>query len=472
MAGPKKVPIPTTTVPPAAPKKGTQQVTLQEVVDSASAAGIPDSYVPYFVAIIQQESGGHYDASPNTAGAIGPAQILNGAKPKPGQDLHAWALTNLKAGAKHFLGNITANSGNIDKAIAAYYTGQGNVDKHGISSGYGSPTPQAYVDSVKQIAALGASAWDNSTPQAKALHAQLVNQAKSASGAFIQSQVDLGAATAQAKAVAHVSDPWVTVVTDKKTGQTTLGQTTGYAPPKNVLTYGGEPLTKSGLSTVWSSQYANSYEQFTGKVATADVIVSTLQAGLSPFGLQQKLAQQKGFVGSPIWQENAPQVNSVAKQILGTDAPLDFTRKALSLGWNDTTVAAELRKIPQYLKGPEYQSNVATMGGQYKQIYGVPDATASQTIKEAAANGWTTTQFASYLRDQPEYKQSAEYQGNALSFLDAMGLLTGSRPTLTKATPITGGTAVPNAAVVPGQAKPLTSPSPFTASLGTAKGLT
>ena len=59
-----------------------------------------------------------------------------------------WAEQNLLLGAKHFEGDIAAFPGSIDNAVAAYYTGVGNVQKYGISTGYGNPTPAQYVASV------------------------------------------------------------------------------------------------------------------------------------------------------------------------------------------------------------------------------------------------------------------------------------------------------------------------------------
>lgn len=340
----------------------------------------------------------------------------------------------------------------------------------GSSTTYGAAVYKNYVNGTYTQ---GNNAPVNLSPAAKAQvaaqAATLAAEAKLGSAGYVDATAALSGAVAQAKAVQHVADPWVTVTTTKN-GTVKLGQATGYAPPKNVLTYGGEPVTKSALSSIWTSAYASTYEQYTGKVATTDVVVKTLQAGLSPFGLRAQLANQKGFVDSPIYKQSAGAINNVSRQILGIDAPTDIVKKALVENWDAQTLQNNLRKTPQYLKGPEYQTNVAQMGQVYKTIYGTPDAGATQTIRETAANGWTTDQFANYLRTQPQYKTSVEYESKAVGFLGAMGLLVGARPTLQPGVKgVGGGTAVPDASNVPGTARPLGSVLDYTPTLGDSK---
>lgn len=294
------------------------------------------------------------------------------------------------------------------------------------------------------------------TPAQKAARAAADAAARAANPALAAAQALESANAAAARAAYHANNPWVTVQTDTHGNVVGLGTAYGPKPPKNALRYGGQPLTQNELSSMWTARYATVWEQYTGKVPTAADIVSTLKSGLSPYGLQTKLSQTKTFTSSPVYKSSAPGVQAVAQQVLGGAAPDSFVRQAIALGWDQSTVAAQLRKLPQYLQGPEFQTNQAQMNTVYKQIYGAPDANAQQAIRETAAAGWTTDQFASYLRSQPQYKTSVEYQAKATSFLDAMGLLLGSRAVLTPTTTTpAGGTAVPNVGVVPGKAAPL-----------------
>jgi hypothetical protein len=65
---------------------------------------------------------------------------------------------------------------------------------------------------------------------------------------------------------------------------------------------------------------------------------------------------------------------------------------------------------------------------------GVPDGTAQMTIAQATAAGWKADQYAAWLRSQPTYTQSPEYQTKALTFLGSLGLITGQNPVLKKGT--------------------------------------
>lgn len=310
------------------------------------------------------------------------------------------------------------------------------------------------------------------TPEQKAATAAATANAKANSPAYLDAQAKLSAARKQASLDAHTTDPWVIPVTGVHGEIVGFRYVTGATPPKNVLKKGGEPLTKTTLTAVWN-QYSSGYEAFTGKVASAADIVRVLKDGLSPMGMQQQLSKLPGFVNSPIYKSQSADVNAAAQALWGTKAPKAIIAQALAQNWDSATLQQHLRNDPRYLRGPEFLTNKATMKDAYQQIYGAPDENALQSISEAAANGWTTVQFADYLRSQPQYKTSIEYQSNAVNFLDAMGLFTGGHATLTPgAQAITGGTAVTNAPVVPGVAKPLNPELPFTPTLPGAPGLT
>lgn len=320
---------------------------------------------------------------------------------------------------------------------------------------------------LKIVITPGAGKKKPKTPAQKAADAAAVIKAKADSAAYIAAQELLREKRQAAALDNHASDPWVIPVIGKHGEVTGFRYATGVTAPKNTLKYGGEPLTKAALYAVWTGGgYSNAYQQYTGRVARPSDIVAILGKGLTVIGMQGQLAKLPGFEKSPIYLAHAGDVTAAVKAIWGTAAPKALIHQAISQEWDTNTLGEHLRKDPRYLQGPEYKTNFATMKDAYQQIYGAPDANAMQSIGEAAANGWTTAQFATYLRDQPQYKTSLEYQANTVNFLDAMGLFTGSRATLLPgATAPTGGTAVTNAPVVPGVPKPLNPVLPFTPSL-------
>lgn len=294
------------------------------------------------------------------------------------------------------------------------------------------------------------------TDNQQAASAEALAQAK------VQGQVAVAESVASAKATAHVADgtQWVVRQTNKLGDVIGFTYSTGANPPKNVLLINGEPATKSDLSQAWSAEYADTYSQFTGKNATPAQIASIVASGVSVYGLRSQLATTASFATSPIYKSSAAGLQGDAKTILGTNAPQSLVTQAIAENWDQSTFEAKLRALPAYTSGPEFQTNVAQMTTTYQGIYGTPDSTAEQSIKEAAAAGWSTDQFASYLRAQPQYKTSLEYATNATNFLDAMGLTLGSRPTLQPGKAAVGGTPVPNSPIVPGA--PTTLPSPLT----------
>jgi hypothetical protein len=304
------------------------------------------------------------------------------------------------------------------------------------------------------------------SPKAKAQvsveGATLRAQSEAGNAAYIQSTVDVAAQKKVAEETAHVTDPWIVVVNGK--GGTKFSYGTGMNPPKNVLMYGGQPVTKSDYTTIWGTKYAGIYEDYTGRVPTPADVAYTLGKGLTPYGLQAYLASLPGFTSSPIYKKEATDINQLSIQILGTNAPEKIIQQAISEGWTQTQLEANLRQQPDYLQGPEFTDKYAAMKAVYQQIYGQPDANANQTIKQVAANGWDTNAFANYLRTQPEYKTSLEYQDNTVNLLDKLGLILRGPSTLAPVPASglpTGGKPVPTSPLVPGGAKPLNPVLPY-----------
>lgn len=301
------------------------------------------------------------------------------------------------------------------------------------------------------------------TPEEKVQASTGLYGAQAGSTGYQTAKAAAEAAGQAAKAQAHTEDPWVVIEKDKNGAVAGIRYQSGFNPPKATkrsepLLLAGQPATKNDLTAIWSSHYENVYEQFggSGKAPTSADVVNTVQSGLSPYALQAKLATQPGFVNSPAYKAAAPGLIATAKLSLGKNPNPSFIAKAIGENWDQATFTANLRKLPEYTKGPEYQGAVSGMNQVYQQIYGQPGAQVAGQVHTAALNGWTQDQFAGYLRAQPQYKTSVEYQGHVVSFLDSMGLMIGSRPVFTPDTAAqkppagTVGTPLPFQATLPG----------------------
>lgn len=310
------------------------------------------------------------------------------------------------------------------------------------------------------------AAWNVSQATATA-------QQQASSPAFNDASALAAAARAQAIATQHVSDPWVVM---KMRGGKVVGFDYAMTPgaPKNVLkTPDGTPLTKADLNNFWNSRYAGIFEAFTGRNPTAADMATTIRTGLSPYGLQAKLSALPSFKNSPIYKKNVGSINSVAQSIIGGDAPPKVIAQAIAEGWDQSAIEQHLKGYiapdgsRPYLKGPEFLNKTGAMTSVYQKIYGRADAAAQQSIKEAAASGWDEAAFSNYLRNQPQYKTSVEYQSHAMNFMDQMGMLLKARPTLLPGSqpPVGTGTATADSNFVPGH------PAPLNPVLNTTPGL-
>lgn len=290
------------------------------------------------------------------------------------------------------------------------------------------PAAKAAAAAADAAAKAGSPGYNAATAAASVAQSTATLQAQAKSGAYLAAVEAKAAATATARATAHQSDPWVTVVTDKKTGKVTgFGEAIGQSPPNNTLLIGGMPATRSDYQLAWSNTYANVYEAYTGKVATPDVQAKILESGVSVYGLQQQLASQPTFSSSPVYKSQGAGIAEQARQALGKQPPASFVRDAIAQNWDANTTAAKIRELPGYSSGPDFQANHAAALSTYQTIYGEPTPEANQWLKHAAIQGWSSTEVGAKLRADPAYKYSPEYQTKAVNFLDAMGMFTGTR---------------------------------------------
>jgi len=214
------------------------------------------------------------------------------------------------------------------------------------------------------------------------------------------------------------------------------------SPPKNVLMYGPTPLTQTQFLTTWKQNYQDTFFSYTGRQASGKEISSILNNAPSLYTLANTLATTKSFATSPTYKAHAPGIIAIAKQNFGEGWTVDkgLVSQAISQNWDQATLEANLKQRPEYFKGPVFKDTLSKMDNVYQGIYGTSTDPQTQTvIDHVAKQGWTTDQFASWLRTQPEYKGSQEFKSKAFSFAQQLGLMTGKQVSLTADQAMLGG---------------------------------
>jgi hypothetical protein len=107
----------------------------------ARSAAIENGIDPaLFMGLVQQESRWNPNAR-SPVGAFGLTQIMPDTAAKPGFDLRGLSgqqlqdpMSQLRFGARYLKAMLTRYDGDVDKALAAYNWGAGNVDKNGLNN--------------------------------------------------------------------------------------------------------------------------------------------------------------------------------------------------------------------------------------------------------------------------------------------------------------------------------------------------
>lgn len=226
------------------------------------------------------------------------------------------------------------------------------------------------------------------------------------------------------------TDPWVV----ETNGKLKLVYST--TPPANTVKYGGTPIHQSEFTQVWKQTYSDTFQAYTGHPATANQIVQILKNAPSVYALSNTLAAEPGFAKSPVYKQHAPGLQAIANQILGKGAklPPNILATAISQNWDQATFEQHLRTLPAYRQGPEFQTNLAQNTAAFQQIYGNPDPAVKADLENKTAAGWSPDELQSWLRSQPAYTSSPEYQAKMTSFMgpNGLGLITGQQATLSE----------------------------------------
>lgn len=239
-------------------------------------------------------------------------------------------------------------------------------------------------------------------------------------------------------------DPYITGINKQGKFSTTND-------PNKAMQYNGRPLTRSNFLGLKDS-LTSFYVSYTGGRPSDSQIQNYIVNGWNTYTLTALLSQGKKFGNSPIYKEfvgNWQNDPSIKDALGGGKIPPDIARQAILNHWNSSTILTKVRALPTYSSSNEFKGNVATMLNVHSSIMGTPDAKAMVAIKDAAIQGWKPDQYAAWLRSQPEYSRSPEYQTKALSILSGLGLITGDRPILAKGVGPGPGAVQPNLQALP-----------------------
>lgn len=372
-----------------------------------------------FGALVLNESGGNFNERDSNMGAVGIGQLEPGTFIGP----NAFNGGVLPWDSTHKISMADLRNPAINLRLAAAYAGylQGShpADWYGRYNAGPNTTDARAGQIQQQFNAKWITKWNP-----KYVSTTSSTAPPSASGP----QVPGGTAPQKQ----DNTDPWMIVTAKGK-----LSVVNSPTAPKNALTYEGQPITRSQFKQIWTQTYADTFQAYTGKAATVKDIVSILKNAPSVQGLATTLANRPTFANSPIYKQHAKGFLAVGRNILGnTWNPggdlKGVIKKAIVGNWDQATFEQVLRQSKEYESGPEYKTNLAQNTSAYQTIYGNPDPATEKLLAQKTKAGWTPDELSSWLRTQPAYKNSQEYQSKMLSLMGQLGLITGAVPTLSE----------------------------------------
>jgi hypothetical protein len=301
-------------------------------------------------------------------------------------------------------------SGNRDNPAGAAHYVRGILSHYGSGTTFQASTPGASTQTAK------------ATAQAQATEA--------GQAAYTEAQRAAESLKLQ-RAKLAVTDPYI----DDK-GNILKGVA---APPQNgIPSTTGDMLRLSEFEQL-RSRYADTYYAFAGKPIPNNVVIDLATSPKSLYQVKQELVRQKGFVNTPAWKANARDYIAVAQSTYGDNykPPVDMIKNAILNNVTQTGFAQQLKSRPEYERSNVFKQQAASLSTVYEGIYGTPDENSQAVVHAAVKHGWDQTQFQQYLRAQPAYTQSNEYQTKQLDLLTQLGLITGGVAVL-KPSPATG----------------------------------
>lgn len=180
-----------------------------------------------------------------------------------------------------------------------------------------------------------------------------------------------------------------------------------------------ERITRAEFNRQWG-YYNDIYNAYAGRNASRKEAFALIRNGITATTLAKHLAKQPAFFKSPVWKQQADKYYGPARN-MGMKVDKKFVAQAIANNWDPYVFQEKLRQRPGYLKSNEFRTVEAGMKNAYTALYGEPDAEWGQVIKRAALARWTEDQWRSYLRQQPGYRNSTEYQETMSSVRSLLG---------------------------------------------------
>ncbi len=210
---------------------------------------------------------------------------------------------------------------------------------------------------------------------------------------------------------------------------------------------------------------------YAGRLPTSKEVAQF--TGVSSYQITNYLSDPKNnprLFKSPIWLTHGPQYEALYKGVYGPNAKVD--KEALLYGivhnldsssFHQLLVDGKIPGQAPYTTSEEFKGNLANFTSVYSNIYGRPDAHATQFLKSAVLGGWNQAQVESYLRSKPEYRSSGEYKARAIDLASSMGLVSGDMAKAVKQTALSQPSPQPDLPV------PQTTPPPATTTAAATK---
>lgn len=225
---------------------------------------------------------------------------------------------------------------------------------------------------------------------------------------------------------------------------------------KQPLIWFGSEVRQSDFYR-FKQQWDPIFLAYAGRRATTNELAGIILDGSSEYEVTRKLVNSPDFFKSPTWKSRQPEYATVAEEIFGTgyQPPKDLVKRAILNNWSGATFASFMRRDPSYTKSNEFQTRTSSLSNIYREIYGEPDEEALVNIREAAAGQWTNDQWAAYLRAQPGYTEGKEYQTKLLDLSVGLAGMLGVLPETPPATGIPNSNVdttgpLPDSAIVEG----------------------
>ena len=231
----------------------------------------------------------------------------------------------------------------------------------------------------------------------------------------------------------------------------------GYVPGVYATTGGGQqPGAPAGIDrhqfNTFRGQVNTIYQQWLGRNATEKEAMKIYQSGVSWKTLQQQLIMSPEFIGTAQFTKASDYYKLILGKFMGGNYQIHNKQiqSFLAHGYQEGDVQSWIYAHPHiYQQSNEFQQNKAALVNQYIQVYGY-DPTQSKAgeapkqervkigvgkkgnpkfktetvmaqkqnaimemINQAAMKFQSPDQFAMFLRKQPQYKSSLEYnRGN------------------------------------------------------------